>query len=36
MVAIGVLAGAAVDEAVLSAAGASVVLPTLADLRLPG
>jgi HAD superfamily hydrolase (TIGR01509 family) len=36
MVAIGILAGAAVDEAALSAAGASAVLPTLADLRLPG
>jgi HAD superfamily hydrolase (TIGR01509 family) len=36
MVAIGVLAGAAVDEAALTAAGASVVIPTLADLRLPG
>jgi HAD superfamily hydrolase (TIGR01509 family) len=35
MVAIGVLAGAAVDEAALAGAGASVVLATLADLRLP-
>ncbi|HEX2765096.1 MAG TPA: HAD family hydrolase [Candidatus Limnocylindria bacterium] len=32
---IGVLAGAAVDREALEAAGASVVLDTLADLRLP-
>lgn len=36
MVPIGVLAGAAVDERALRDAGASVVLPTLADLELPG
>jgi HAD superfamily hydrolase (TIGR01509 family) len=36
MAAIGILAGAAVDERALRDAGASVVLPTLADLRLPG
>lgn len=35
MVPIGVLAGAAVDEAALQDAGASVVLPTLRDLVLP-
>lgn len=35
MPAIGVLAGAAVDREALEAAGASVVLDTLADLRLP-
>jgi HAD superfamily hydrolase (TIGR01509 family) len=33
---IGVLAGAAVDRDALRAAGASVVVPTLADLDLPG
>ena len=36
MVAIGVLAGAAVDEAALREAGATLVVPTLADLELPG
>jgi HAD superfamily hydrolase (TIGR01509 family) len=36
MVSIGVLAGAVVDERALMDAGASVVLPTLADLELPG
>ena len=36
MVAIGVLAGAAVDEVALRNAGATVVLPTLGDLELPG
>jgi HAD superfamily hydrolase (TIGR01509 family) len=36
MVPIGVLAGAVVDEGALKDAGASVVLPTLADLELPG
>lgn len=36
MVAIGVLAGAAVNEAALGDAGASLVLPTLRDLDLPG
>jgi HAD superfamily hydrolase (TIGR01509 family) len=36
MVPIGILAGAAVDERALRDAGASVVLPTLADLELPG
>ena len=35
MVAIGVLAGAAVDEGALRDAGASVVLSTLRDLELP-
>ena len=35
MVPIGILAGAAVDEAALRDAGASVVLPTLRDLVLP-
>ena len=36
MVPIGILSGAAVDGDALRAAGASVVLPTLADLELPG
>ena len=36
MVAIGVLAGAAVDEVALRDAGATLVLPTLGDLELPG
>ena len=36
MVAIGVLAGAAVDEVALRDAGATLVLPTLRDLELPG
>jgi HAD superfamily hydrolase (TIGR01509 family) len=36
MAAIGVLAGAAVDEAALREAGASVVVPTLDDLVVPG
>ncbi len=36
MVAIGVLAGAAVDEAALRDAGATLVVPTLGDLELPG
>jgi phosphoglycolate phosphatase len=36
MVAIGVLAGAAVDETALREAGASVIVPTLRDLELPG
>jgi HAD superfamily hydrolase (TIGR01509 family) len=36
MVPIGILAGAVVDERALKDAGASVVLPTLADLELPG
>ena len=36
MVAIGVLAGAAVDEAALRDAGASLVVPTLGDLDLSG
>lgn len=36
MVAIGALAGAAVDEVALRNAGATVVLPTLGDLELPG
>ena len=36
MVAVGALAGAAVDEAALREAGASRVLPTLVDLELPG
>lgn len=36
MVPIGVLAGAAVDADALRDAGASVVLPTLGDLELPG
>jgi HAD superfamily hydrolase (TIGR01509 family) len=35
MVPIAILAGAAVDEGALREAGASVVLPTLADLELP-
>ena len=35
MVPIGILAGAAVDEAALHDAGASVVLPTLNDLVVP-
>ena len=35
MAAIGVTAGAAVDEAALREAGASLVVPTLADLALP-
>ena len=36
MVAIGVLAGAAVDEAALRGAGAWLVVSTLGDLELPG
>jgi HAD superfamily hydrolase (TIGR01509 family) len=36
MVAIGVLAGAAVDEVALRDAGATRVVPTLGDLELPG
>jgi HAD superfamily hydrolase (TIGR01509 family) len=36
MVAIGVLAGAAVDEVALNTAGATLVVPTLSDLELPG
>lgn len=36
MVAIGVLAGAAVDEAALRDAGASLVVATLRDVELPG
>ena len=36
MVAIGVLAGAAVDEAALRDAGAASVVPNLGDLELPG
>ena len=36
MVAIGVLAGAAVDEMALRDAGATLVVPTLGDLELPG
>jgi phosphoglycolate phosphatase-like HAD superfamily hydrolase len=36
MVAIGVLAGAAVDEVALRDAGATLVVPTLGDLELPG
>ena len=36
MVTIGVLAGAAVDAAALRGAGASLVVPTLGDLELPG
>jgi HAD superfamily hydrolase (TIGR01509 family) len=36
MLPVAVLAGAAVDDAALRDAGASVVLPTLADFRLPG
>ena len=36
MVAIGVLAGAAVDEVALRDAGATLVVPTLGDLGLPG
>ena len=36
MVAIGVLAGAAVDAAALRGAGASLVVPTLGDLELAG
>ncbi len=35
MVPIGILAGAAVDEAALAAAGASIVLATLEELELP-
>ena len=36
MIAIGVLAGAAVDEVALRVAGATLVVPTLDDLELPG
>ena len=36
MVAIGVLAGAAVDEGALRDAGATLVVRTLGDLELPG
>ena len=36
MVATGVLAGSAVDEAALREAGAALVVPTLGDLELPG
>jgi HAD superfamily hydrolase (TIGR01509 family) len=36
MIAIGVLAGAAVDDVALRDAGATLVVPTLGDLELPG